>query len=325
MSKSETVLQWMSSSSMPVRAPSLLLVDDDRVMRVMLREVLQTQGYVVHAAKDGEEALDMLQQHPTKVDAIILDREMPGLNGLEVVAKLKADPHFATIPIIMLTGSGDAQAIQEGIDAGVYYYLVKPADNTLLRSVIESALREQRQKLSLISELNRHGGALKAMRNCQIAVSSLSEAEDTACFLASCFPDPERVVAGLMELLVNAVEHGNLGISYEEKHRLLAENIWRQELDRLAALPENKEKQVDVIYQHKPEGYLVQITDCGRGFDWRRYWHINPARATASHGRGIARARLMAFERLAYNEKGNSVTVMVAHQEPLEAGTNYAW
>jgi len=241
---------------------------------------------------------------------------------LELVVKMKADPQLASMPVIMLTGSGNQDQIQQGIDAGVHYYLVKPVENTLLRSVIESALRERRQKKTLIHELNRHGTALKAVKSCQLCIHSLTEAEDTACFLASCFPDPERVVAGLMELLVNAVEHGNLGITYEMKHQLLAANNWREELDRMSDLPENAHKTVDVIYQRKEEGYLVQITDAGRGFDWKRYWHINPARATASHGRGIARARLMAFDRMAYNEAGNSVTVMVS-QDKMEE--NYAW
>ncbi len=316
-------ISWASNSSAPIPTPRLLLADDDRVMRLMLRQALQNNGYDAKVVESGEEALAVLENHASEVDMVILDREMPGLKGLEVVARMKADPRMANIPVIMLTGSGEQDKIQEGIEAGVYYYLVKPVDNTLLRSVIESALRELRQKQALISELSRYGAALKAMRHCQIAVRTMTEAEDTACFLASCFPDPERVVAGLMELLVNAVEHGNLDITYEEKHRLLAENTWRNELDRRAVLPENKGKQVDVVYQHKEEGYLVQITDAGRGFDWKRYWHINPARATSSHGRGIARARLMAFDRLAYNESGNQVTLMVSEKTPGEGG--YAW
>jgi anti-sigma regulatory factor (Ser/Thr protein kinase) len=205
----------------------------------------------------------------------------------------------------------------------VYSSLVKPAETTLLKSVIGSALRERRQRMALLSQLSHHEAALKAMQSCQLAVRTLAEAEDTACFLASCFPNPERVVAGLMELLVNSVEHGNLGITYEEKNRLLLDNVWRQELDARASLPENADKAVDVIYQHKDGNYLVQLTDCGSGFDWKRYWHINPARATASHGRGIARARLMAFDRLAYNEAGNQVTIMVS-EAPL-AKENYAW
>jgi len=324
MNPSAAQQAFISTSNIPISAPRLLLVDDDRIMRTVLREALQYHGYNVHIVKSGEEALETLNAESGNIDAVVLDREMPGLNGLEVVAKMKANPLLAAIPIIMLTGTGDPEKIQEGIDAGVFYYLVKPADNTLLRSVIDSALRERRQKTALVSELKRHGAALKAMQQCQIKLRSLTEAEDTACFLASCFPDPERVVAGLMELIVNAVEHGNLGITYEEKHQLLANNCWREELDSLAALPENAEKFIDVVYQRKEEGYLVQITDCGRGFDWKRYWHINPARATASHGRGIARARLMAFDRMAYNGAGNSVTVMIM-DKPVPQEKGYAW
>ncbi len=326
MKTNAAATNWISNSSMPIAQPRLLLADDDRVMRLVLRQALQHHGYDVKIVESGEEALDVLKEHAGQIDTVILDREMPGLKGLEVVEIMKKDPQMAMIPVIILTGSGEQDKIQEGIEAGIHYYLVKPVDNTLLRSVIESALRERRQKQALIGELSRHGAALKAMRSCQIAVKTMSEAEDTACFLASCFPDPERVVSGLMELLVNAVEHGNLGITYEEKHRLLAENSWRSELDRRAALPENLGKQVDVIYQSKEEGQVIQITDAGNGFDWKRYWHINPSRATSSHGRGIARARLMAFDVLAYNERGNQVTLMVKKQAAGDDESGgYAW
>ena len=314
---------WVSNSSMPIAQPRLLLADDDRVMRLVLRQALQHQGYDAKIVESGEEALAVLKEYPGQIDTVILDREMPGLKGLEVVELMKKDPQMAGIPVIILTGSGEQEKIQEGIDAGVHYYLVKPVDNTLLRSVIESALRERRQKQALISELNRHGAALKAMKSCQIIVKTMSEAEDTACFLASCFPDPERVVSGLMELLVNAVEHGNLGISYEEKHQLLAQNKWHSEVNRRAGLAENAHKYVDVIYQNKEEGHLIQLTDAGNGFDWKRYWHINPSRATSSHGRGIARARLMAFDVLAYNDRGNQVTLMVKKQ--ADGADGYAW
>jgi len=314
---------WISTSGMPIKPGCLLLVDDDRTMRTMMQESLQKKGYDVHAAKDGSDAFTMLMNPDSQFDALVLDSEMPTMPGLQLVEKMKKIPHLSTIPIIMLTGSSEAQKIQKSIDAGVYYYLVKPVENAVLYSIIESALRERRQQVSLIAELRRHDGAIKAMRQCQLQISTLIEAEDSACFLASCFPDPERVVAGLMELLVNAVEHGNLGISYDRKTELLATNQWREELARLAALPENKDKKVDIVYQHKEAAYLVQITDSGPGFDWKRYWHINPARATASHGRGIARARLMAFDRLSYNEHGNSVTVMVLPSS--SSSESYAW
>jgi DNA-binding response OmpR family regulator len=288
-----------------------------------MTEILQQQGYNIIGAATGAEAIAKLGEVAGRIDAMILDREMPGMSGLEVVGKMKNDSRFAGIPIIMLTGTGEPDRIQEGIDAGVFYYLVKPADNILLRSVIDSALRERRQKSALVSQLFHQEAALRAMRGCQLAVRTLTEAENTATFLASCFPDPERAVTGLMELLVNAVEHGTFGVTYEEKQQLLLENEWRREVDRRASLPENAGRTVDVIFQRKDGSCLVQITDPGPGFEWKRFWHINPARATASHGRGIARARLMAFDRLAYNDAGNQVTVMMS--ENVSSTQSYAW
>jgi response regulator RpfG family c-di-GMP phosphodiesterase len=312
-----------SSSHQPAHVPTLLVVDDDRVTRIMLQEMLEQQGYNVFAMERGAEALDFLVRHAARTDAVVLDREMPDMPGLVMVEKMKADPQLSGIPVIMLTGTGDSARIQEGIDAGVFYYLVKPVEMSLINTVIASALRERSQKLALIAELSQFGAALKAMQSCHISVKTLREAEDAACLLASCFPDPERVVSGLMELAVNAVEHGNLGISYEAKHALLEENRWREEIERRAALPENQGKTAEITYQHKDGNHLVRIADAGAGFDWKRYWHVNPARASASHGRGIARARLMAFDRMAYNEAGNQVTVAVS-DTPARLG-DYAW
>jgi CheY-like chemotaxis protein/anti-sigma regulatory factor (Ser/Thr protein kinase) len=305
-------------------APLLMIVDDARVTRMAVQEMLEQQGYQTLVAENGEDALDLLTKYAARIHAVILDWEMPGIDGLEVVRRMKDDFLFASIPVIMFTGTSAPEKIQEGIDAGVYYYLVKPAESKVLKSVIESALRERQQKYSLISELGRYGGALKTMQSCQLSLRTLSEAEDAACMLAVSFPEPERTVSGLMELFVNAVEHGNLGVSYDEKRQLLAEDRWHQEIDRRAKLPENYHKTVEVVFQRKNGVFLVQITDAGPGFDWKHYWHINPARATASHGRGIARARLMAFDRMNYNDKGNSVTVMVSPPAATDM-TAYAW
>lgn len=302
----------LSNAAIPARPPALLVVDDDRTALSLLTTLLQGFQYHVITARSGEEALSLLQQDVHAFDAVILDREMPGLNGLEVVAQMKAHSLLAGLPIIMLTGSGNTEQIQEGIDAGVYYYLVKPVADTLLKSVVGSAVQERKQKHALITELIRHDAVLKVMRTCQLAVRTIAEAEDTACFLASCFPQPERVVSGLLELLVNAVEHGNLGITYEEKSLLLSEGRWEKEISQRLQQPEYEDLSVDVIFQKKDDGWCVQITDKGKGFDWRKYWQVDPARATASHGRGIARARLMAFDKLAYNDAGNQVTVMVS-------------
>lgn len=323
MSQTTRRTRWSSAFSTPINAPTVLLVDDDRVVRSMIESMLGKQGYRIMTANNGEECLAVLARHAERIDAVLLDREMEGISGMQVVSQMKANPRFSTIPIVMVTGSDGQENIQQGIAAGVYYYLVKPVDDELLKTVIGAALRERSQKQVLLSELDRHGGALKAIRGCQMSLKTLQEAEDVACFIAGCFPDPQQAVTGLMELLINAIEHGNLGISYEEKSELLANERWHDEVEHRLRLPENASKSVNVLFQRKEGHCLVQITDQGEGFDWKRYWHINPARASASNGRGITCARLMAFERMAYNDKGNSVTVMVS--EAAAQQKDYAW
>ncbi len=301
----------ISASSIPAQPARILVVDDDRIMLMMLEQTLKKQGYRVVTAASGEEALSLMRSDGENIDSVILDREMPGLSGLEVVDKMKSDHALANIPVIMLTGSGDPEQIKQGIESGVFYYLIKPAGDSILSSVINSALREGRQKKTLIAQIHRQNAALKAVNACTVNVRTLTEAEDTASFLAGCFPEPERVVTGLLELLVNAIEHGNLGINYEEKAKLIAKNQWRKEIERKAEIPAYRDKTAEVSFQRKPEVCILQITDSGKGFDWRKYWQIDPARATASHGRGIARARMISFDKMIYNEAGNQVTVAV--------------
>lgn len=312
MTTSEAISYIMSASSVPAKPATIMVVDDDRIMLTMLAQALEQQNYRVISARTGEEALNKLANVSENVDSIILDREMPGMNGLEVVSRLRADERLGSIPVIMLTGSGNPDQIQEGIDAGVFYYLVKPVTDALLKSVLDASLRERRQKKIFSEQIQRRDSALGAMQSCHIEVKTLTEAEDAACLIAGCFPKPERVVTGLLELLINAVEHGNLGINYEEKAALIASNQWRKEVDRRSQLPEFRDRAAELVYQRREDGHYVQITDSGKGFDWRKFWQIDPARATASHGRGIARARLMAFDRVYYNDIGNQVTAAVS-------------
>lgn len=311
MHAAATLAMKISNSFVPARKPCLLAVDDDRIMLAILTETLEKFGYEVRAATSGNQGLQELLAAPDMIDAIILDQEMPGLNGLQVVEQMKATPALASIPVVMLTGNGSQDKIRQGIDAGVFYYMVKPANEELIRSVAAAAVNERRQKRVLSTQLTRYDVALKAVTVMQLSVRTLAEAENVGCLVASCFPEPERVVTGMIELLINAVEHGNLGLSYEDKSQLLNEGKWQDEIARRLTLPEYCNKAAQVIYQCKPEGWFVQITDEGKGFDWRRYWQIDPSQATASHGRGIARARLLSFDRIAYNEAGNQVKVMV--------------
>lgn len=297
---------------------TLLVIDDDRTMVAMLEARLTREGYHIITAHSGEEGLALAQLHAQQLDALVLDRVMPGMDGLAVMRHLKKDAALRMIPVIMITGSDSAEQVREGIDAGVFYYLTKPVQESVLKSVLAAALRDRAQQRAIAQQqLQQHQG-FTLIDTARFHCRTLEEAESLAAFLANSFPDPQRSANGLAELLVNAVEHGNLGVGYALKSALIESGSWRNELARRSELPEYVDRRIEVLLQLKADGVYVQITDQGDGFDWKSYLTIDPSRTQDNHGRGIAQARAQCFDRLKYNEKGNQVMVVVhrGHEQP---------
>ena len=105
-------------------AMAILVVDDDQAVRDALRRALTMQGYSVDVAADGEEALATLGKSGAAVDLLVVDILMPGLDGLEVTRRLRADGN--QLPILMLTARDQVSDRVAGLEAGADDYLVKP-------------------------------------------------------------------------------------------------------------------------------------------------------------------------------------------------------
>lgn len=142
-------------------------------------------------------------------------------------------------------------------------------------------------------------------------VRTLQDARDLATRIADAHPDPDRVVIGLTELLVNAVEHGNLGITYEEKASLLERGTFDAEIARRLELPALASRVVRVTLRREGDTFATRIEDEGDGFDWRPYLEYDPERALDPNGHGIAIARGMSFDEVTYQGRGNVVVAVV--------------
>ena len=144
---------------------------------------------------------------------------------------------------------------------------------------------------------------------------SLDDARRLASFVALLGPQPETLAMGLSELLVNGVEHGNLGIDFAEKSRLRESDCWEDEIRRRLTLPEFKDRAVRMRVRKDPTRWVFEISDDGEGFDWRRFLDFDPERAFAPNGRGIALSRQLSFSSLTYIPPGNRVVVTVPRDE----------
>jgi DNA-binding response OmpR family regulator len=102
----------------------ILAVDDENDVLLIIKTALFSEGYDVITAANGYDALAMAEDH--KPDLIVLDMMMPEMNGFEVLRSLRESETTATIPVIMLTGVSDKSRIQQALDAGIDYYIVKP-------------------------------------------------------------------------------------------------------------------------------------------------------------------------------------------------------
>ena len=123
-------------------AGSVLVVEDDRVNRLLLRRSLEADGHTVTVAENGRIALTLLED--TLPDVILLDILMPELDGFAVLESVKADSRLRDIPVIMISALDEMDSVVRCIEAGAEDYLPKPFDPTLLRARINAGLTKRR-------------------------------------------------------------------------------------------------------------------------------------------------------------------------------------
>ena len=125
--------------------------------------------------------------------------------------------------------------------------------------------------------------------------------------LAAAFHAPDQFQVGIYELLLNAIEHGNLGLGFETKAELLRQGLWEKEIRRRMALPEYADRHVSVRLTCDSLMCKLTIADQGRGFPWQHYVR-QLSGSRRPNGRGLLIAFSCAFDQIIFNETGNEVT-----------------
>lgn len=128
------------TSGLKRKAKTVLIVDDVSVMRLRMRPQIEEAGYRVLEAEDGERALDVIRIEGGKldsgVDLVITDVTMPVMDGLELIRRLRQDPDFSAIPVIICTARGEISVVRRAKLLGVQGFLVKPISKpTLIASI----------------------------------------------------------------------------------------------------------------------------------------------------------------------------------------------
>jgi CheY-like chemotaxis protein len=288
----------------------ILAVDDEQLNLKILKMHLDEAGFDTVLAADGQAALNKLEEHPD-TEVILLDRMMPVMDGMTCLSQIKTDEKLRDIPVIMQTAAAATDQVLQGINAGVYYYLTKPYDEQILLGIVRSALYDSKKKKKLKEKLKHQRRLFRMMEQSTFRFRTLDEASMLAYHIGSCFPDSKNTAFGLQELLINAVEHGNLGITYAEKTQLAMQGGWHEEVERRLADPAYSEREARLTFTATKDAMTVRIKDAGKGFDPKQYLELSPERALDPHGRGIVSARTLSFDKIEYIGCGNEVVATV--------------
>jgi signal transduction histidine kinase len=137
----------MESSIHRDKPPLVLIVDDDKTMRILLRRILEKDGYIIEEAENGKQALVAYEQH--EPDLILLDAMMPKLNGFQTCQQLRAMPGGQHIPILMVTALDDPKSVDLAFEAGANDYIIKPIRHAVVRRRIQHILQVKQAKEAL--------------------------------------------------------------------------------------------------------------------------------------------------------------------------------
>jgi DNA-binding response OmpR family regulator len=124
------------------RQATILLVDDEDQLRRVMRDLLEREGYAVAEARDGVQALDEVDRHAP--DVIVLDLNLPGLDGYTVLSQLRSREHTREIPVIVLTAKGDEDNEVRVFELGADDFLTKPFRARALSARLEALLSRRR-------------------------------------------------------------------------------------------------------------------------------------------------------------------------------------
>lgn len=118
----------------------MIVADDSRLIRGIIEKTATVMGFEVLQAANGEDALNLLESGGKEINLVLLDWNMPMMNGIDVLRNMRADDRFKGIPVLMVSTESEDDKIKEAIDSGAHGYLTKPFDADKLTNAIRQVL-----------------------------------------------------------------------------------------------------------------------------------------------------------------------------------------
>jgi response regulator RpfG family c-di-GMP phosphodiesterase len=281
----------------------ILIVDDDEVNRQCGEMNLKrfTKFSNVASADDGITGLQFLEQNPD-TDIVFLDRMMIHMNGVHMLQKMNENSSFRNIVPVFQTGDVGFKEKRECIENGSLYLLQKPFNYNqqgIITEFVAAKIRAKRRMFDYIES--------NTATETNFKFKSFSEAEQAAAHLALHYPKPLEVCEAIYELLINSIEHGNLGLGYNAKANISDYSTYINDISEKLAV---SDKFVTASLEKTGKKVTLTIKDQGKGFRLQEFPEFNASVIHKHSGRGIYKARQV-FCSLKYSQNGSEVVCIV--------------
>lgn len=305
----------MSSIRIPEEVlKTLIVLTQDTTALEEIQQRCKEQKLITKTDQNEQGVLNLMKNEMGLITSLILDWDLPKDLIKPFLQEIRSTPKWHPIPIIMISESMSEDKMREGMEAGIFHYVDKQHISEGLPNVLKKTIKDynyylyhvEKVKSSRLSSLAQSG---------RFRFRTLKEGYEVADWLANiCEGTRDDIVVGFIELVVNAIEHGNLHIGYDEKSAMLKEGNYVQALIDRMNLPQYKDKFVTVDFERRENETVFTIKDEGKGFNWEKYLEFDKKRLFDAHGRGIAMSKKLYFDSLKYHGNGNTVEVCLKNQ-----------
>jgi len=290
-----------------------LIVDDQHALRTVLAKFIRKAGLIPIESENGEAAIALYTSERPAV--VLSDIMMPRMDGLTLLNEIKKID--ATAAVVLMTGYGNEEILLKALRGGAANYFKKPFNFREVIQVLQHLIRH-RATLELSVEGSPYLVKEKREFILETGTTDIFPVIDQIT-LAIRRLVPEQVIlnlkVGIEEMLKNAIEHGNLGISAKEKNAALEKDCFDGLLDDKLAIGGNAKKKINITTEISREEFRITIEDEGAGFDWRSLPHLQAESLLHFSGRGIFLTRIY-FDEVIYNNSGNRVTLIKSKINP---------
>jgi CheY-like chemotaxis protein/anti-sigma regulatory factor (Ser/Thr protein kinase) len=296
--------------SMPIKSEpkhKILVVDDEEILRNLIVRFMKKEGYEPIEAADGNYAMELYRL--TSPAVVLSDVRMPEMDGITLLKKVKEfDPRAI---FILMTGYGDEETVLEALRAGATNFFKKPFNFKEVSDVISTVLRH---KLIIDSTPFYSEALVEETKRFELVTENanvLPVVNQIGIHLKTLFPDSDiiNLKIGIEEMITNAIEHGNLNITFEEKSEAINRGKFGLLISERIKEDGKGKRRVFIESRFTPSELTIRIMDEGNGFDWRKLPNPDDENFLNFNGRGIFLTRIF-YDDVVFNEKGNEVKIV---------------